>query len=156
VRVTVLPKPRTSRTPELAAEVAGAAESGSADPAAERLRLADHLRSAVDQCYDALARKDVVRVEQLYRPESKSDRDYLKKLGRILRTREWEAQVGEREDGAQRFGSTTATMEFTFRLAWKDAFGGRHASRPIFRAELTRNGDNFALSSCRITGSPEL
>src|SRR5919107_1860412 len=147
VRITVLPKPRTSRTPELAAEAA--AEPGSADPAAERLRLADQLRAAVDQCYDALARKDVIRVEQLYRPESKSDQENLKKLGRILRTSEWGAQIGEREDGAQRFGSATATMEFAFRLAWKDAFGGRHASRTVFRAELAKKGDTFELSSCR-------
>jgi hypothetical protein len=47
-------------------------------------------------------------------------------------------------------------MEFGFRLGWKDAFGGRLAARPVFRAEFTKNGDRFDLSSCRMIGSPGL
>jgi len=138
------------------AEARRAAEPASGDVAAERLRVVDQLRAGVDQCYEALAQKDVVRVEQLYRPETKSDRENLKKLGRILRTSEWEAQVGTREDGDQRIGTTSATMDFGFRLAWKDSFGGRLTSRPVFRAEFVKNGETFGLSSCRIVGAPEL
>jgi uncharacterized protein YjdB len=158
VRITVLPKPRTSRTAELAAEAeAGRApEAGSVDPATERLGAMDQLRAGVEECYEALARKDIARVEWLYRPESKSDREKMKKLGRILQTGEWEAQVGVREDGAQRIGSTKASMEFGFRLAWKDAFGGRLASHPVFRAEFDKSPQGFILSSCRIVGSPRL
>jgi hypothetical protein len=47
-------------------------------------------------------------------------------------------------------------MEFSFRLTWKDAFGGRLSSRPVFRAEFARNGDGWNMSSCRIIGSPKL
>jgi hypothetical protein len=47
-------------------------------------------------------------------------------------------------------------MEFGFRLAWKDAFGGRLASQPTFRAEFVKNDDGFDLTSCRIVGSPHL
>jgi hypothetical protein len=64
--------------------------------------------------------------------------------------------VGERTDGAQRIDGSTAFMDFGFRLAWRDAFGGRLASTPTFRAEFVRNGNTLALTSCRIEGSPRL
>jgi len=157
VRVTVLPQPRTSRT-ELASEEPRSSSPATppADPAAEQLRLIDEMRQGVDQCYNAVARKDVSELEELYRPESKSDRDNLKKLSRILRTSEWAAQVGEREDGAQRMGSATASMEFGFRLSWKDAFGGRLTSRPVFRVDFVKDGSRLNLTSCRIIGTPDL
>ena len=157
VRVTVLPQPRTSRN-ELAAEEAqpGGAAAPSTDPAGERLRLIDQMRQGVDQCYNAVAGKDVSRVEDLYHPESKADRENLKKLTRILRTSEWAAQVGEREDGVQRIGSATASMEFGFRLSWKDSFGGRLTSHPVFRVDFVKDGSNLDLSSCRIIGTPDL
>jgi hypothetical protein len=47
-------------------------------------------------------------------------------------------------------------MEFSFQLAWRDAFGGRLSSRPVFRAEFTRDGARWRLASCRIVGSPRL
>jgi hypothetical protein len=47
-------------------------------------------------------------------------------------------------------------MEFSFRLTWKDAFGGRLKSQPVFRTEFVRNADRWELSSCRIIGTPEL
>jgi hypothetical protein len=50
----------------------------------------------------------------------------------------------------------TATMEFAFRLTWKDAFGGRLSSRPVLRAEFVRTGGGWNMSSCRIIGSPRL
>ena len=157
VRVTVLPQPRTSRA-ELAAEEPRSSSPATplADPAAERLRLIDEMRQGVDQCYNAVAQKDVSELEELYHPESKTDRDNLKKLSRILRTSEWAAQVGEREDGAQRMGSGTASMEFGFRLSWKDAFGGRLTSRPVFRVDFVKDGSRLNLTSCRIIGTPDL
>src|SRR4051794_16226325 len=157
VRVTVLPQPRTSRT-ELAAEEARRSSPSTppADLATERLRLIDEMRQGVDQCYNAVAQKDVNELEELYHPESKTDRDNLKKLSRILRTSEWGAQVGEREDGAQRIGSASASMEFGFRLSWKDAFGGRLTSRPVFRVDFVKDGSRLNLSSCRIIGTPNL
>jgi hypothetical protein len=126
------------------------------DAAIERQRSIEQIRAGVEQCYDALLRKDVVRVEELYQPETKDDREKLKKLSRILSTSEWEAQVGEREDGPERLEGSTASMDFGFRLAWKDAFGGRLASSPTFRADFVKNGNTLALSSCRIVGSPRL
>jgi hypothetical protein len=47
-------------------------------------------------------------------------------------------------------------MEFSFQLVWKDAFGGRLTSRPVFRAEFARNGKEWEISSCRMVGSPKL
>ncbi|MFL5450255.1 MAG: protein kinase domain-containing protein [Gemmatimonadales bacterium] len=155
VQVTVLPQPRTSRT-ELAAEARSSSPTPAADPAAERLRLIDEMRQAVDRCYNAVAQKDVSELEELYHPESKTDRDNLKKLSRILRTSEWAAQVGEREDGAQRIGSATASMEFGFRLSWKDSFGGRLTSQPVFRVDFVKDGSGLNLTSCRIIGTPDL
>ena len=157
VRVTVLPQPRTSRA-DLAAEEArrSSPTTPASDPAAERLRLIDEMRRGVDQCYNAVAQKDVSELEELYHPESKTDQDNLKKLSRILRTSEWGAQVGEREDGAQRIGSATASMEFGLRLSWKDAFGGRLTSHPVFRVEFVKDGTTLDLSSCRIIGTPDL
>ena len=156
VRVTVLPQPRTSRGEAPEAETQRVAATAPPDPAAERRQVLEQVRAGVERCYDALARKDVRQVEQLYRAASKSDQENLKKLSRILRTEEWEAQVGERQDGTQRIGGGTASMEFGFRLAWKDAFGGRLASQPTFRAEFVKNDDGFDLTSCRIVGSPHL
>jgi Bacterial Ig-like domain (group 2) len=156
VRVTVLPQPRTSRTEVAGDESRRAPETPPADAAAQRLLLVDQVRAGVERCYSALAQKDVKRVEEMYQPTSKADYENLKRLSRILRTGEWQAQVGEREDGAQRIGATTASMEFAIRLAWKDAFGGRLASRPVFRAEFVKNGDKFDLASCQMVGSPEL
>jgi serine/threonine protein kinase len=123
---------------------------------AERARLEAALRTGLQHCYDALRSKDVARVAQLYRPTSKSDQDKLNKLTSILENEEWSAVIGERVDGARQLGATNAAAEFSFQMVWKDAFGGRLTSRPAFRAEFTRNGDAWELSSCRIIGSPKL
>ncbi len=126
------------------------------DPAAVRQRLDAGVLRGVQQCYDALRSKDVARVAELYRPTKKSDEDKLNKLMRILRTEEWAAVVGERLDGTRQLGTQVPAMEFSFQLAWKDAFGGRLTSRPVFRAEFARNGNEWEISSCRIVGSPKL
>ena len=157
VRITVLPQPRTSRA-ELAAESAThpTTTPPAGDGVADWKRVIDQMLAGVGQCYGALQAKDLARVEELYQPETKADRDKLKKLGRILRTREWAAEIGERKDGAQRIDAAQAAMEFSFQLSWKDAFGGRLRSEPVFRAEFVRNGAAWDLSSCRIVGSPRL
>jgi hypothetical protein len=125
------------------------------DPDAERQRLDAGILTGVQQCYDALRSRDVARVAELYRPTKKSDKEKLNKLTRILRTEEWAAVVGERVDGPRQLGSG-ASAEFSFQLMWKDAFGGRLTSRPTFRAEFVKNGDEWEISSCRIVGSPKL
>jgi hypothetical protein len=128
----------------------------SEDPDAARRRLEAGISAGVQQCYNALRSKDVGRVAELYRPTKESDEDKLNKLTRILRTEEWAAVVGERIDGPRELGTEAAAMEFSFELAWKDAFGGHLTSRPVFRVELAKNGNDWEISSCRIVGSPKL
>jgi serine/threonine protein kinase len=123
---------------------------------AERKRLDAGILRGVQQCYDALRSKNVARVSELYQPTKKSDVHQLNKLTRILRTEEWRAVVGERIDGTRQLGTKAAAMEFSFQLVWKDAFGGRLTSRPVFRAEFAKNGNEWEISSCRIVGSPKL
>jgi serine/threonine protein kinase/acyl dehydratase len=157
VSVTVLPQPRTGRAEQPLEAVAPPPGGPSPeDVAAERQRILDQMRAGVEQCYGALQHKDVARLAQIYNSASKADQEKLNKLSRILRTHEWGAVVGEREDGAQRVEAGTAAMEFSFRLTWKDAFGGRLSSQPVFRAEFAKNGSSWDLSSCRIIGSPKL
>ncbi len=127
------------------------------DALSERERFNATILAGVEQCYDALRSKDVVRVTELYRPTKKSDDDKLDKLVRILQTEESSAVVGERIDGARHLlGGARAAMEFGFELVWKDAFGDQLASRPVFRAEFARNGGEWQISSCRMVGSPTL
>jgi serine/threonine protein kinase/uncharacterized protein YjdB len=126
------------------------------DPEAARRRLDAGILEGVQQCYDAIRSRNVARVAELYRPTKKSDTEKLNKLTRILRTEEWSAVVGERVDGARQVSAEAAAMEFSFQLVWKDAFGGRLTSRPVFRADVTKRGDDWEISSCRIVGSPKL
>jgi hypothetical protein len=156
-RITVLPEPKTRRTEQLAENVApGKTGSSPEELAAKRQQVVDLMREGVDQCYGALRQKDWARLTTLYNSANKSDEEKLKKLSRILWTREWAAVVGEREDGPQHVDAANAAMEFSFRLTWKDAFGGRLSSKPVFRAEFARSGNSWSMSSCRIIGSPKL
>jgi hypothetical protein len=166
--VTVLPpKPAADTLPaqgyesepppeEPAETAAEPAATSSKNPDAERQRLNASMLTGVQQCYDALRSKNFARVAELYRPIKKSDEQKLNKLTRILRTEEWGAVVGKRIDGTRQVGSEAAAMEFTFQLAWKDAFGGRLTSRPVFRAEFAKNGNEWEISSCRMVGSAKL
>jgi hypothetical protein len=124
--------------------------------AGDRQQILSQMIAGVEQCYTALGQKDVARVRALYSPTDKADQDKLKKLTRILSTREWSAEIGEREDGVHRIADNGAHMDFSFHLSWKDAFGGRLNSYPVFRAEFSRNGNALDLVSCRIIGSPRL
>jgi hypothetical protein len=112
--------------------------------------------SAVEQCYQALRSRDVARIEELYRPASPSDHDKLNRLKRILSTEEWAAVVGERINGERHLAGDLPAMDFSFQLVWKDAFGGRLTSQPVFRTVIARRGSNWEISSCRIVGSPKL
>ena len=126
------------------------------DQVNERERAESRILAGVEQCYAALKAKDVARLTELYKPATREDEDKLKKLSRVLRTREWSADVGQRNDGLRQLGLETAAMEFSVHLSWKDAFGGHLNSQPVFRAEFTRSGDHWEMSSCRIVGSPRL
>jgi len=159
VTLTVLPQPRTGRPEQLGDSAAPAPAAGGPSPdnlAAERERIVTQMKAGVEQCYGALQQKDVGQLAQLYQPANKSDQEKLKKLSRILRTGEWAAEVNDRQDGAQKIDGATAAMDFTIRLTWKDSFGGRLTSKPVFRAEFAKNGDSWNMSSCRIIGSPKL
>jgi hypothetical protein len=127
-----------------------------ADPVHERERAEARILAGVEQCYAAVQSKDVARIAELYKADTRDDKDKLRKLTRILRTREWSAEVGKRADGLRQLGLETAAMEFSVRLSWKDAFGGHLSSQPVFRAEFSRSGDRWDMASCRIIGSPRL
>jgi hypothetical protein len=127
-----------------------------ADPPVDRRELESRIRDGVSRCYDAVRSKNLDRLASMYHPETESDEDKLKRLSRILRTEPWQATVGKRVDGARELEGRTAAAEFSFRLTWRDAFGGRLVSQPIFRAEFARSDKGWTLSSCRIVGSPKL
>jgi uncharacterized protein YjdB len=155
-KITILPQPRTGRSEPPPTQPQPRVVASPNEPAREHQLVVEQMMAGVEQCYRALHDKDVVRVQALYNPANKVDEDRLKKLTRILSTHEWDAQVGERQDGAQRVGDSIARMEFSFRLTWKDAFGGRLSSYPAFRAEFSMVGSQLTLSSCRIINSPKL
>jgi hypothetical protein len=123
---------------------------------AERGRREAWLLTAVEQCYEAVRSRDLARLEELYRPESASDHNKLSRLNRILSTEEWAAVVGERINGERHLAGNAPSMEFSFQLVWKDAFGGRLTSRPVFRTVISKRGSNWEASSCRIVGTPKL
>jgi len=123
---------------------------------ARREKVDAAILAGVDECYGALLAKDADRVARLYHPASGTDAENLKKLRRILRTREWSAIVGERTDGEWQTGGESAAMQFSVRLTWKDATGARRDSEPVLRAEFARSGGRWAMASCRIVGSPDL
>ena len=148
------PEPATVEEPEAAA--LEPAVTLPADRDLDRQRLDAAILRGVHQCYDALRSKDVARLTALYRPAKKSDEEKLNKLTRILQTEEWSAVVGERVDSPSGPGTESTAKEFSFQLVWKDAFGGRLTSRPVFRAEFAKSGDDWEISSCRIVGSPKL
>jgi hypothetical protein len=154
VSLTVLPSPSSDQSQRAERAERPAAPIG--EHVSDRQALEARIRSGAEQCYAALSAKDVARVTEMYRPATKSDEENLKRLSRILRTGEWEAVVGHRLDRARQIGTDRALAEFSVHLAWKDAFGGRLSSDPVFRVEFARDGSRWELSSCRIVGSPKL
>jgi transposase len=126
------------------------------DPPVDRRQLESRIREGVEDCYGAVRSKDLDRLAKMYHPRTYADEDKLKRLTRILRTEPWKAVVGKRVDGVREMGAKAAAAEFSFRLEWRDSHGGRLSSQPIFRAEFARHPDGWAMSSCRIVGSPKL
>jgi hypothetical protein len=122
----------------------------------DRRELESRMRDGVDDCYHAVRSKDLERLTRLYHPKSYADDEKLRRLTRILRTEPWKATVGKRVDGVREMGAKAAAAEFSFRLTWRDALGGRLSSQPIFRAEFARDTNGWSMSSCRIVGSPKL
>jgi hypothetical protein len=141
IRLTVLPRPERIRVPS---------------PDAEQQLAEAQVGAGVAECYEALRSRDVARLRELWHPVSKLDEDNLKRLSRLLRTREWAVVVGERLERAPTVDRGVATMEFSVPLAWKDPSAGARTSQPVFRAEFARTPDRLVLSSCRIVGSPRL
>ncbi len=131
-------------------------ETAGASGAADRQVIEDAILAGVDACYDAVHAGDTDRLDTLYAPETDADRAKLRKLSRILQTREWSAVVGEKVNGERKIGREVATMDFSFELSWKDAFGGRLSSQPTLRAEFDRSDKRWRMTSCRIVGSPRL
>jgi hypothetical protein len=152
------PKPsrESARPPAGRAPVRTPAPEKPDDPPLDRRKLESRMRDGVEDCYRVVRSKDLDRLARLYDPKTVADEDKLRRLSRILRTEPWQAVVGRRVDGVRELGSRSAAAEFSFRLTWRDSYGGRLSSQPIFRAEFTREGDDWALSSCRIVGSPKL
>jgi serine/threonine-protein kinase len=163
VEAPVEPSGYVPLTPELARErvpeqIALAPPAGRpvSDPPLDRRELESRMREGVEDCYGAVRAKDLGRLEQIYHPKTYADEDKLRRLLRILRTEPWKAVVGKRVDGARELGARAAAAEFSFRLEWRDSHGGRLSSQPIFRAEFARGPEGWAMSSCRIVGSPKL
>ena len=126
------------------------------DPPVDRRKLEDRMRAGVEECYRSVRSKELERLARIYAPKTVADEEKLRRLTRILRTEPWQAVVGRRVDGVRELGSKAAAAEFSFRLAWRDSYGGRLSSQPIFRAEFIRQGEEWTMSSCRIVGSPKL
>jgi hypothetical protein len=150
------PGRESARPPANRAPVRTPAPEKPDDPPVDRRKLESRIRDGVEDCYRVVRSKDLDRLARLYDPKTVADEDKLRRLSRILRTEPWQAVVGRRVDGVRELGSRSAAAEFSFRLTWRDSYGGRLSSQPIFRAEFTREGDDWALSSCRIVGSPKL
>jgi uncharacterized protein YjdB len=139
VHLTVLPRPEPIRSG------AGGADEARRDPAVE---------TGVADCYAALRANDLGRLTAMYHPANKSDREILKRLGRIFGTGPSSVTVGERLDREPQIGAEDATMEFSVRLTWRGSSGEPRSSEPLFRAEFARSGRGWELSSCRIVGTP--
>ena len=149
--------PPANRTPRsVPAPAPAAAAERPDDRPVDRRKLEARIRAGVDDCYRTIRSKDLDRLARLYDPKTMADEDKLRRLSRILRTEPWQAVVGRRVDGVRELGPGSAAAEFSFRLTWRDSYGGHLSSQPIFRAEFTREADDWVLSSCRIVGSPKL
>jgi serine/threonine protein kinase/uncharacterized protein YjdB len=113
------------------------------------------LRKGVEECYGALRGRDLDRITQLYQPGSSTDRETLKRLTRLVRVGGG-ASIGARSDYAPVIHTAQAAMEFTVELSWIDGSGNRHDTQPLFRADFERRGTSWAMTACRIVGSPGL
>jgi serine/threonine-protein kinase len=144
------------RTPVAAPAPVRAPPSRPDEPPVDRRKLEGRVREGVEECYRIVRSKDLKRLAELYAPRTIADEEKLRRLTRILRTEPWHAVVGRRVDGVREVRPRGASAEFSFRLTWRDSYGGRLSSQPIFRAEFGWDGEDWTMSSCRIVGSPKL
>jgi hypothetical protein len=126
------------------------AHAEAVDPLAEAA-----LRKGVEECYGALRGRDLDRIEQLYQPVSKRDREMLKRLTRLLRAGGG-TSVGARTDFEPEIHPTRAALEFGVDLSWFDGDANRRRGQPLFRAEFQRRAETWIMTACRIVGSPGL
>ena len=91
------------------------------------------------------------RIEQLYRPLTKSDQETLKRLTRQLRTGGG-TSIGQRTELAPEIHTDKAAAEFLVELSWVDGSGTRRRAQPLFRAEFERQDAAWPLTACRIVG----
>ncbi len=113
--------------------------------------VAAALRKGVEECYGALRGRDFERIDQLYRPLTKSDQETLKRLTRQLRAGGG-TSIGQRTELAPEIHTDKAAAEFAVELSWVDGSGSRRRAQPLFRAEFERQNDAWALTACRIVG----
>jgi serine/threonine protein kinase len=113
--------------------------------------VAAALRKGVEECYGALRGRDFDRIEQLYRPLTKSDQETLKRLTRQLRTGGG-TSIGQRTELAPEIHTDKAAAEFLVELSWVDGSGTRRRAQPLFRAEFERQDAAWPLTACRIVG----
>jgi serine/threonine-protein kinase len=115
------------------------------------LVIAAALRQGVEECYGALRGRDLDRIEQLYAPATKSDRETLKRLTRLLRAGGG-AGVGQRTDLAPEIHTDKAAAQFVVELSWLDGTGDRRRAQPLFQAEFERRDAAWTITACRIVG----
>jgi uncharacterized protein YjdB len=115
------------------------------------LVIAAALRKGVEECYGALRGRDLDRIEQLYAPVTKSDRETLKRLTRLLRAGGG-AGVGQRTDLAPEIHTDKAAAQFVVELSWIDGTGSRRRVQPLFQADFERRDTAWTITACRIVG----
>jgi hypothetical protein len=115
------------------------------------LVIAAALRKGVEECYGALRGRDLDRIEQLYAPVTKSDRETLKRLTRLLRAGGG-AGVGQRTDLAPEIHTDKAATQFVVELNWLDGTGSRRRVQPLFQADFERRDAAWTITACRIVG----
>jgi uncharacterized protein YjdB len=113
--------------------------------------VAAALRKGVEECYGALRGRDLDRIEQLYTPATKSDRETLKRLTRLLHTGGG-TSIGQRTDLGPEIHTDKAAAQFAVELSWMDGSGNRRRAQPIFQAEFERRDATWTMTACRIVG----
>ena len=113
--------------------------------------VAAALRKGVEECYGALRGRDLDRIEQLYTPATKSDRETLKRLTRLLRAGGG-TSIGQRTDLGPEIHTDKAAAQFAVELSWIDGSSNRRRAQPIFQAEFERRDATWTMTACRIVG----
>jgi hypothetical protein len=113
--------------------------------------IAAALRKGVEECYGALRGRDLDRIEQLYTPATKSDRETLKRLTRLLHAGGG-TSIGQRTDLGPEIHTDKAAAQFAVDLSWIDGSSNRRRAQPIFQADFERRDATWTMTACRIVG----